>query len=64
MVCVIQYLKRQWDVRCTIEDSIPDSVKGLYTLVLVKKIEKFFIAFSESTYVAIVLLMRKIFVKG
>ena len=25
-------------------------IKGLHTLVLVKKIEKFFIAFSESTY--------------
>ena len=26
------------------------TIKGLHTLVLVKKIEKFFIAFSESTY--------------
>ena len=32
------------------EGGVSHSLKGLHTLVLVKKIKKFFIAFSESTY--------------
>ena len=36
--------------KCPYVPSLIDRVKGLYTLMLIEKIEIFFIALSESTY--------------